>query len=178
VQWLAETDPIAPDAKLLHFAPEWGLRPILQALAPDYTSADIGDRGDLKINIEDIDLPDDSYDVIICHQVIEHVDDQRALAELRRILRPGGLAVLTTPVVEGWDETYENPEITTRQGRILHFGQGDHTRFYGRDLRDRITGAGFELEEYTAVEPFVSRHALERGGKLFIARKPRSTGDL
>ena len=110
--------------------------------------------------------------LVVMLDVIEHVDDAKALAELFRILRPGGFAVLTTPVIEGWDETYENPAITTRKGRILHFGQGDHTRFYGRDFRDRMIGAGFQLEEYTAVEPFVSAHALERGGKLFIGRKP------
>jgi SAM-dependent methyltransferase len=174
VQWLAETDPITSATRLLHFAPEWGLRPILQALTSDYTSADIGERGDLQLNIEATGLPDADFDAIICHQVIEHVDDAKALAELFRILRPGGFAVLTTPVIEGWDETYENPAITTRKGRILHFGQGDHTRFYGRDFRDRMVGAGFQLEEYTAVEPFVSAHALERGGKLFIGRKPQS----
>ncbi len=172
VLWLEECTPIGPDDALLHFAPEWGLRPILQSLTQNYTSADIGERGDLTLNIEAIDLPDHSFDTIICHQVIEHVDDAKALAELYRILKPGGLVLLTTPVIEGWEDTYENPEITTRKGRILHFGQGDHTRFYGRDFRHRITDAGFVLEEYTAMEPNVSDYALERGGKLFIARRP------
>ncbi len=170
--WLDEEHPIKRSDKLLHFAPEWGIRPILQDLADDYTSCDIGERGDLTINIEAIDLPDNTYDVIIAHQVIEHVDDQKALAELFRILKPGGFVLLTTPVIEGWDETYENPDITTRRGRILHFGQGDHTRFYGRDFRTRILEAGFELSEYTAIEPFVARHGLERGAKLFIGTKP------
>lgn len=169
--WLNETTPIRKTDKLLHFAPEWGLRPLLQDLTDDYTSCDIGERGDLTIDIEAIDLPDDTYDVIIAHQVIEHVDDAKALSELHRILKPGGFVVLTTPVIEGWDETYENPDITTRGGRILHFGQGDHTRFYGRDFRDRIRGAELALSEYTAIEPFVARHALERGGKLFIGTK-------
>ncbi len=175
VLWLMETRPIDETTRLLHFAPEWGLRPILQWMTPNYTSADIGDRGDLQIDIEATGLPNDAYNAIICHQVIEHVDDAKALAEMYRMLAPGGFAVLTTPVVEGWDETYENPAIETRAGRILHFGQGDHTRFYGRDFRDRIRAAGFELEEYTAVEPHVAAHALDRGGKLFIARKPSAT---
>ena len=173
VQWLKSHSPIAPEARLLHFAPEWGIRPILQHLTNDYTSADIGDRGDLQLNIEDTGLPDKSFDVIICHQVIEHVDNAAALAELFRILRPGGFAVLTTPVVEGWDATYENPQITTRAQRILHFGQGDHVRFYGRDFRDRVTAAGFDLTEFTAEEPDVSLYALDRGTKLFIAQRPK-----
>lgn len=170
--WLREETPIRPDHRLLHFAPEWGLKPVLRSLTPHYTTTHPYNRGHLILDIEAMDLPEESFDVAICHQVIEHVDDRKALAELFRILTPGGFAVLTTPVCEGWDETYENPEAVSRRDRILHFGQGDHTRYYGRDFRDRIRAAGFALTEFTAVEPHVSAHALERGGKLFIATKP------
>lgn len=170
--WLDEKNPINKKNKLLHFAPEWGVRPILESLCGEYRSADIGERGDLTLDITAIELPDGQYDVIICHQVIEHVDDKKALSELFRVLRPGGFVVLTTPVIEGWEKTYDNEEIISRRERILHFGQGDHTRFYGRDFRTRILNAGFNLEEYVAVEPFVSRHSLERGARLFIAHKP------
>lgn len=170
--WLDNFSPINSSDKLLHFAPEWGIRPILEGLCREYQSADIGERGELTLDITEIDLPSRQYDVIVCHQVIEHVDDRKALAELYRILKPGGFVVLTTPVIEGWDKTYENPEITSRRERIVHFGQGDHTRYYGKDFRDRILSAGFDLQEYVAEEPFVSRHSLERGARLFIAYRP------
>ena len=78
----------------------------------------------------------------------------------------------STPICEGWAETYENPEVSTREDRIVHFGQGDHVRLYGRDLRTRIRAAGFELTEFTAVEPDVLTYGLMRGETLFIAEKP------
>ena len=104
--------------------------------------------------------------------MLEHVDDRRALAEMFRLLVPGGIAFVMTPVVEGWAETYENPAITQPRDRLLHFGQNDHVRLYGRDIRDRIRAAGFELSEFVAVEPDVARYGLVRGETLFIARRP------
>ena len=107
----------------------------------------------------------------MANHVLEHVDDTKALAEMQRVLRPGGQAVITVPIIEGWDETYENPALTTDAERQLHYGDPTHRRFYGRDIRDRITAAGFRLSMYSAEEPDVSRHALHRGERVFIGQK-------
>ena len=79
--------------------------------------------------------------------------------------------MLMFPIVEGWEHTYENPAHTSPQDRITYFGQVDHVRMYGRDVRDRITGAGFKLSEFTAEEPNVARYGLLRGEKVFVATK-------
>ncbi|WP_284162608.1 methyltransferase domain-containing protein [Frigidibacter sp. SD6-1] len=164
---------IGPGHSVLHFAPEPQLGATIRALAGHYVTADLmRPRVDLKLNIEAMDLADDSFDRIVCCQILEHVDDRKALAEMFRVLRPGGVALLNTPVIEGWDETYENPEIDGARMRLLHFGQADHVRYYGRDLRDRITAAGFALEEFNSVEPDVSTYGLWRGERIFLARKP------
>ncbi len=162
---------------LLHFAPEAVLRKRIQALVGRYETADLREvtRPDHVVNIEAIDLPDESYDRVICNHVLEHVDDRKALAELHRILRPGGIAILTTPVVEGWAETYENPDVRGKTARLLHFGQNDHVRYFGRDLRDRIRAAGFQLDEMVATEPDVHRYGLMRGETVFIASKPEAS---
>lgn len=166
--------PFGPDDTVLHFAAEPHLRRLVRPIVARYETAEI--RADLKpdhvLNIEAIDLPDESYSAVICNHVLEHVDDAAALSEIFRILKPGGRAFLTTPVIEGWDATYENPDMTSRTQRILHFGQGDHVRFYGSDLRQRIADAGFALSEFTATEPFVHIHGLMRGEKIFIATRP------
>ena len=109
---------------------------------------------------------------MVCSHVLEHVNDRKALRELKRILRPSGTAILMVPIVEGWDTTYEDPSVSSPEGRDLHFGQSDHIRFYGRDFRDRVRDAGFELTEFTAEEPDVSRYGLLRGDKVFFARRP------
>lgn len=110
--------------------------------------------------------------MVICSHVLEHVDDRRALSELYRVLRPGGLCILLTPIIEGWDTTFENAAINRPEDRSVYFGQFDHVRYYGADLRARIGAAGFALSEFTAVEPFVTRHGLIRGEKLFLAERP------
>ena len=159
---------------VLHFSAEPVLRKHVQSLVGRYVTAEIRTEAkpDLVLNIEAIDLPDASYDRVLCNHVLEHVDDQKALAEMFRVLCPGGMLLLTTPVVEGWAETYEDPKIVSRAERALHFGQADHLRIYGRDLRDRIRAPGFVLEEVTAVEPDVLRFGLLRGETVFLATKP------
>lgn len=164
------------DHRLLHFAAEAVLRKHIRAMVGRYETAEI--RADLNpdhvVNIEALDLPDSSFDRILCNHVLEHVNDVKALAELFRVLVPGGVALLTTPIVEGWAATYENPAIDGAKARTLHFGQDDHVRFYGRDLRDRIRAAGFALTEFTATEPDVHRYGLMRGETVFIATKPEA----
>jgi len=154
---------------VLHFAPEDTSRAYLSERAGNYVACDYDPiAGDLRINIENIDLPDASFDFIVCNHVLEHVDDRKALTELRRILRPGGVLLIMTPVIEGWATTYENPAVMTAEERVDHFGQRDHVRMYGADIRGRLRDAGFAVEEHTAEEPYVSRHGLLRGEKIFV----------
>ncbi len=77
---------------VLHFAPEECLEKFLRARAPEgYMTCDFDPRAaELRVDIEAINLPDASFDVVICAHVLEHVDDQRAIAELARIVKPGG----------------------------------------------------------------------------------------
>jgi SAM-dependent methyltransferase len=104
------------------------------------------------------------------------VDDQAALAEMFRVLRPGGQAVITVPMIEGWDVTHEDPALIGETELRLHYGDPTHLRFYGRDLRDRIRAAGFGLNEFVAVEPDVSTRALHRGERIFVGSKPTAKG--
>lgn len=172
--WLAANSGIVDGAKILHFAPEPAMAVLLKGRSSEYRSADlVPDNVDLVLNIENIDLPDNSFDLVVCSHVLEHVDDAKALQEMYRILTPGGCALLMFPVIEGWDETYEDPSHTTPAARETYFGQSDHVRMFGRDVRDRISKAGFNLSEFTAREPNVARYGLHRGEKIFVADKSR-----
>jgi SAM-dependent methyltransferase len=174
--WLDANQGLVKNKSFLHFAPESVIKKLVKSYVGDYKSADLHPgRADLVLNIEAIALPDNSVDIIMCSHVLEHVDDAKALAEFKRILRPDGLALVLIPLVEGWDKTYENPNVKTEAERIAHFGQNDHVRFYGRDVRERFAKAGFAYEEFTAVEPHVLNHRLLRGEKIFILR-PKVTG--
>lgn len=161
---------------VLHFAPELSVRRYLQSQAlRSYKTADLfAPDVDFKLNIEKIDQPASMYDVALCSHVLEHVDDRKALLEIHRILRPGGTLIAMFPIVEGWSATYENVAVSEPSDRLLHYGQHDHVRFFGRDARERIKAAGFELNEFTAEEPDVTRYGLQRGEKIFAARKRMS----
>ena len=171
--WLDRHGAALKDAEMLHFAPEKGLASMLRPRVGRYVSADIQPgRADLVLNIEVLAVADASYGAIVCSHVLEHVDDAKALAEMHRVLKPGGVALIMAPVIEGWARTYENKDLAPPEERKRHYGQSDHLRYYGADLRDRIRRAGFRLDEFTAEGPDVLTYALQRGEKLFIARRP------
>lgn len=132
--------------RLLHFAPERGLRARLSA-APDidYVSVDIEPgRADRVADIQCLPFDSDEFDVVLCVHVLEHIpDDAAALLELRRVLRPGGWAVLQVPV-QGL-VTQEDPAVVSPEDRQRLYGQHDHVRMYGRDVADRIRSAGFDV---------------------------------
>lgn len=162
------------DKDVLHFAPEIGITRLVQDQSPrQYVTADLfAHNVDLKENVEDLAIADRSFDVVICLHVLEHVNDRRAIQELFRVLRPGGILIAMFPIVEGWDETFEDTSKLSHEDRLLYFGQHDHVRFFGRDARSRLAAPGFVVDEYTGVEPNVSRFGLSRGEKIFICRRP------
>jgi SAM-dependent methyltransferase len=169
--WLSANSASMARSRVLHFAPEPLVANLLREQSATYTSADIAPGADLVLNIEAIDLPEKSVDLVVCSHVLEHVNDGNALREIHRILDTGGRVLLMFPIIEGWDKTYENSSHTSHADRSKYFGQYDHVRMFGRDVRERIRSAGFQLDEFTAEEPMVSRHGLLRGEKVFVATK-------
>lgn len=159
--------------RVIHFAPD-SLRRCIEPHASDYVTADLFMPGaDLAIDIEAMpEVADARFDLVICIHVLEHVDDAKALREIRRILRPGGTAVLSVPLIEGMDTTYEDASITSPAARRLHFGQPDHVRQFGRDFRDRVRAAGFELAEFGVDGAEAVRCSIGLGERVFLARRP------
>ncbi len=175
--WMDREMRLAPGARVLHFAAEPWVRAKMAARGADYQTADLNDKFELRLDITAMELADGSVDMVIANHVLEHVDDRAAFAELYRVLAPGGQAVITVPLIEGFDRTYEDPAHDTPEARRLYYGDADHLRWYGRDFRDRFAAPGFRVDEFTALEPEASRYALHRGEKVFIGRKPAAGED-
>jgi SAM-dependent methyltransferase len=135
---------------VLHFAAEYCFIRWFRRL-PDLTHivADLDPpRGGVKMDITEIPLEVGSVDVIVCSHVLEHVEqDGLAMRELRRVLRPGGTALVMCPVEYDRPTTYEDATIVTPQARRAAFHQSDHVRIYGADFDDRLSAAGFRVAE-------------------------------
>ena len=156
----------------LHFAPEKILEERFRKKFKNYATADLYNDADLVLNLEELNVEDEKYDIVLANHVLEHVDDKRASSELSRILKKGGVLVCQVPIIEGWSTTYENDTVKSDDERWLHFGQGDHVRYYGSDFRNRICAGGFKLiNEFTSEGHDVIQYGLLRGEKVFIFEK-------
>ena len=159
--------------RILHFAPE---KAVVRQMRdnPLYETADLRQAGVThRVDISQVPLPGASYDMVIAHHVLEHVDDDRqAMSELFRLLKPGGLAVLSVPINASREQTYENPSATSPEQRFAHFSDVDHRRFYGLDFAERLVRAGFCVATFRVSPEDEVRYGLLRDEWLTIARKP------
>lgn len=135
---------------VVHFAPEASLRERIEALNPvEYTMCDIAPPSPevRQMDLLDLQFEDNSVDLLIANHVLEHVPDaDQALAEIRRVLKPEGRAVLQTPFCRGLSRTWEDPAIVSESARLQAFGQEDHVRLFGTDIFDRFESNGLSFE--------------------------------
>ena len=110
--------------------------------------------------MSDLPFSNDCFDALICNHVLEHVpDDHRAMAEMRRVLKPGGRALVTVPRGDG--PSKEDPSVTSPEERLRLYGDTEHVRYYGEDFRDRLLSCGFQVESYTP-QDILENEAMER----------------
>ncbi|WP_224489622.1 class I SAM-dependent methyltransferase [Robertkochia flava] len=136
--------------KVLHFAPEQAFYSRFRKMKNlDYTTTDLNSPlADVKADICDLPFEDNSFDVILCNHVLEHIpDDRKAMEELYRIMKPEGWGILQIPQDLGRESTFEDDSITDPAERARIFGQYDHVRVYGRDYFDKLRAVGFKVIE-------------------------------
>jgi len=144
-----ETDFFIKNHKVLHIAPEQEfLRKFKRMSNLNYISADLfSPIVDVKADILDLPFPDESFEIVFCNHVLEHIeDDAKAMSELYRVMKPGGWGIFQVPMRNSHEKTYEDFTIKDPKERQKHFGQYDHVRWYGMDYFDRLRKAGFETE--------------------------------
>jgi len=170
---------LSASISLLHVAPEKNLAIKLKSNPNiNYISADLNSPlVDINMDITDIKQPDDTYDVIICNHVLEHInDDRKAMSELFRVLKKGGFAILQVPISYSIDKTLEDFSITSPEDREIMYGQKEHVRIYGSDYKLRLKGVGFSVIEYQFIEDMepqsLKKFALFKDEKIFVCSKP------
>jgi len=142
-----KTSFLTDSIRVLHVAPEQVFYKKFKSFSHwDYTTTDLhSPLADVKADICALPFEDNSYDLILCNHVLEHIpNDLKAMKELYRVLKPRGTAILQVPLEEDRENTFEDDSITDQQERTRIFGQYDHVRVYGQDYYNRLQKAGFK----------------------------------
>jgi SAM-dependent methyltransferase len=111
-----------------------------------YVKGDLfpSDESIQRVDLEKFLFPDETFDMVICNHMLEHVDDPAvALRELHRVLKPGARIICQTPFATRLTRTLEEPLLQSSNDRLFFYGQEDHLRFFGNDIEKIITKAGF-----------------------------------
>ena len=164
--------------KVLHIAPEHCfISRFEENKNLDYITADIeSPLAKVKMDIHQIPFEANTFDVSFCNHVMEHVtDDIKAMSEIHRVLKPGGWAIIQSPLTAGLTVTFEDLTITDIKERERVFGQSDHVRNYGTDYGRRLEKAGFIVTEDKYVmelpKSVVDRFALPKDEIVYFCRK-------
>ena len=164
--------------KVLHFAPEQEFyKRFKKQINIDYTTTDLlSPLADVKADICNLPFEDNQYDIIFCNHVLEHIpDDTKAMQELYRVLKPGGMGIFQIPQDLSRATTFSDDSIVDQKERAKIFGQYDHVRVYGRDYFDKLRSIGFKVveEDYTSkLSPeLVEKYCLAKGEIIPICFK-------
>jgi predicted SAM-dependent methyltransferase len=164
--------------KVLHFAPEQEFyKRFKKQTNIEYVTTDLlSPLADVKADICNLPFNENEFDIIFCNHVLEHIpNDTKAMQELYRVLKPGGMAVLQIPQDLKREKTFSDDTITDQKQRAEIFGQYDHVRIYGRDYFDKLRSIGFRVEEinYTAIigTNLVKKYCLAPGEILPVCYK-------
>ena len=173
-----ETRFFQSDLKVLHFAPEQAFYKRFRKMKNlAYVTTDLNSPlADVKADICNLPFKDDEFDIIFCNHVLEHIpNDTKAMQELYRVLKVGGMGVFQIPQDLTREKTFEDNTITDKKERAKIFGQYDHVRVYGRDYFETLRSIGFKVEEvdYTTTlsEADITKYCLAKGEIIPVVYK-------
>ncbi len=179
--WLylkSETRFFTDNLRVLHFAPEQAFHKRFKKMSNlEYVTTDLNSPlADVKADICNLPFENNEFDVILCNHVLEHItDDTKAMQELYRVLKKGGLGIFQIPQDLNRDISFEDNTITDKKERAKIFGQYDHVRIYGRDYFEKLREIGFKVSEvdYTCTfsDDDISRYCLAQGEIIPVVHK-------
>jgi len=164
---------------VLHIAPEsCFLKRFEKIHGSRYITADMESPwAKVKMDVHKMPFGENQFDVVLCNHVLEHVkDDLQAMREIKRVLKPGGFAILQVPFFSPVPEvTLEDDSITDPELREQIFGQSDHARKYGHDYASRIERSGLKAVKDSFVDDLPTetrnRFCLHAGEIIYKAIK-------
>ena len=152
--------------KVLHVAPEQVFfKKFKKIKSWNYITTDLNSPlAEVKADICNLPFEKESFDLILCNHVLEHiVDDLKAMKEIYRVLKYGGRAILQVPIETNRLKSYEDLKITSPKERNKQFGQYDHVRIYGMDFFERLIKAGFRIEKIDLTSEMKNEEIIKYG---------------
>ncbi|MBI2720737.1 MAG: methyltransferase domain-containing protein [Bacteroidetes bacterium] len=163
---------------MLHIAPEQCFYKLFKAQANlKYTTGDYNSPiADVHFDLHKAPFPDNTFDVIFCNHVLEHVEDaEQCMRELFRIMSVGGWGIFQVPLDTSRTITYDDKSITSPEEREKHFWQKDHVRLFGLDYKQKLEAAGFKVKADDFVKTLkpelVERYRLPAGEIIYFCEK-------
>tara|TARA_B100000965_G_C19585170_1_gene755382 strand:+ start:1093 stop:1863 length:771 start_codon:yes stop_codon:yes gene_type:complete len=173
-----KTNFFTDNLKFLHIAPEYCFIKIFKGMKNlDYLTADlISPWADIKMDVHDIPFEENTFDVVICNHVLEHVDDaNKVMKEFYRVMKSGGWGIFQVPIDYNNPVTIEDRSVTDARERERLYWQSDHLRLFGRDYSNKLTAAGFMVTEsnfINEIDPkLVERYALDKNEIVYYCQK-------
>lgn len=167
--------------KVLHIAPETVFfRLFKKQKNIDYHPGDIYPnlcpKGTAYFDLLNHNLPDNSFDVIICNHVFQYIeDDKKAMEQVYKLMKKGGWGVMQVPIDTSRKVTYEDYTITDPKERVKAFGLKEHVRYYSYDYADRLITAGFSVlvDDYTAAftDEEIHKYGFWKGDAVYYCTK-------
>ncbi len=173
-----KTNFFTQNLKVLHIAPEQCFYKLFKAMKNlDYTTGDYNSPiADIHFDLHNAPFEDNSFDVVFCNHVLEHVEDaHQCMTELYRIMRPGGWGIFQVPIDINRQVTYEDKSIVTPEDRELHYWQKDHLRLFGLDYGAKLRAAGFDVVEDDYAKTLsveeADRYRISRDEVIYLCKK-------
>jgi len=166
---------------ILDFSPHRSLNNFFKSIFENYISSDFENQfyAQKNYDITKINEADQSFDLIICFHVLEHIiEDKKAIKELNRVLKNDGHLLIQVPLKKGI--TYQDNSIISKEGRLKAFGQEDHVRIYGEDsLPLTLNESGFSSKPIDIVKEYNSEekklYGFSENEVIYVCRKATST---
>ncbi len=163
--------------KVLHIAPEHCFIDRMEKLPNlKYITGDLeSPLAKVKMDVHQIPFEDNTFDVVFCNHVMEHVeDDILACKEINRVLKSSGWGIIQSPVYN-IDHTLEDSTVKNPKERERVFGQRDHVRKYGKDYARRLSKSGLKVTEDLFVKKLdrkmIEKYALPENEIIFYCEK-------